>query len=144
MTGITAENTIRAALLSKSFDNVTAILVTFANFETAFNQKKDTQTKSIARLEPSLMITKSNLKSPTGIVGLSITNSLNKSNQFNLANFSGPERLHSLKKDPQLYEPIFEKKEEAKLEKAEFASKRLLPNINKMAKRGPTPQTNYK
>lgn len=144
MLGITAENTIRAALLSKSFDNVTAIIVTFANFETAFNQKKDTQMKaSTTRLEPSLIMSKSNFKNPNIISGLNIANSLNKSPSFSIVNFPGPDRSLAFKKELQLYEPIFEKKEDPK---ADYGSKRHLPNIKKVpvVKRGPTPQTNYK
>lgn len=48
MLGFAAENVVKSALLSKSLDNVTCIVVSFANLETYFNNMKSSNNKKEA------------------------------------------------------------------------------------------------
>jgi predicted RNA methylase len=62
MMGTIAENTIKTALLSKSFDNVTAIVVGFGNLEQAFNNAKTFNQKSSVKTEVNTLSYDNNLK----------------------------------------------------------------------------------
>lgn len=147
--GIAAENLVKSSLLSRSFDNVTVIVVGFSNLEASYNHMKKMIPKS--PLKPGLTLSLSNKdmlafpsNSHTPLYSLS---TLAKNSQRNLTSLSGADYQNIFKKETQSIEPSsgipgLEKKDDVGSGE-QSASKGYLPNI-KAVKHISTFQSNHK
>ena len=101
MLGFAAENVVKCALLNKSLDNVTCIVVSFANLETYFNNIKASNLKKESlSLASSYGVEEYNIINNTSPSSLPLTFSPKKSSK-NISGYSRIEYSKFFKKDIQ-------------------------------------------
>ena len=144
MMGTIAENTIKTALLSKSFDNVTAIVVGFNNLEQAFiNNSKTFNQKSSVKTEVTTLSYDNGKRPIPKNIPVYTLSTLMKGSQRN----GGVRVLPDVKSLTKMENSNFEIKEDQNEMKetslTEQSSKGYLPNIG-TAKHGHAFQSHRK